>query len=64
MNTEPKNLTRREAFLKAVKGTVAAAVAAPVIVQVASGAPTPSPETEFVPENDYPFFGGDVPEGY
>jgi hypothetical protein len=56
MNTDPTNLTRREALLNALKGTVAAAVATPIIVQAA---PEPSAETEaaFVPENDYPFFG-------
>ncbi len=50
------HLTRREALLNALKGTVAAAVATPIIVQAA---PEPSAETAatFVPENDYPFFG-------
>lgn len=53
MNTE--YITRREALLNALKGTVAA-VALPVIVQAA---PQVSAQTEvtFVPENDYPFFG-------
>ncbi len=59
MNTEPITLTRRETLLNALKGTVAAAVATPVIVQAA-----PTPEPEFVPDNDYPFFGGELPEGY
>lgn len=59
MNTEPITLTRREALLNAIKGTVAAAVATPVIVQAAPTAPTSLPEPEFVPENDYPFFGCD-----
>lgn len=56
MNTEPITLTRHEALLNALKGTVAAAVAAPIIVQAA---PEPSAQVEaaFVPENDYPFFG-------
>jgi hypothetical protein len=56
MNTEPNTLTRREALLNALKGTVAAAVAAPIIVQAA---PEPSAQAEatFMPENDYPFFG-------
>ena len=57
MNTEPKNLTRREAILSALKGTLAAAAAVPVIVQAKAAASTSSPEPEFVPENDYPFFG-------
>ena len=56
MKTESTNLTRREALLNALKGTVAAAVATPIIVQAA---PEPSAQAEatFVPENDYPFFG-------
>lgn len=48
--------TRREALLNALKGTVAAAVATPVIVQAAPEAPA-QVEATFVPENDYPFFG-------
>ena len=56
MKTEPNNLTRREALLNALKGTVAAAVATPIIVQAAPEAPA-QVETTFVPENDYPFFG-------
>ena len=56
MNTDPNTLTRREALLNALKGTVAAAVAATVIVQAAPEAPAQA-EANFVPENDYPFFG-------
>ena len=56
MKTEPNNLTRREALLNALKGTVAAAVATPIIVQAAPEAPSQA-EAAFVPENDYPFFG-------
>lgn len=56
MNTEPTNLTRREALLNVLKGTVASAVAAPVMFQAALEAPAQA-EAAFVPENDYPFFG-------
>ena len=56
MNTESNTLTRREALLNALKGTIAAAVATPIIVQAAPEAPA-QVETTFVPENDYPFFG-------
>lgn len=56
MNTESTHLTRREALLNALKGTVAAAVATPIIVQAAPEAPAQA-EATFVPENDYPFFG-------
>ncbi len=51
--------TRREALLTALKGTAAAAVATLVIAQAATTAPTSPPDSEFVPENDYPFFGCD-----
>ncbi len=56
MNTDLNKLTRREALLNALKGTVATAVATPILVQAA---PEPSAQVEaaFVPENDYPFFG-------
>lgn len=56
MNTESNTLTRREALLSALKGTVAAAVAVPVMVQAAPDDPSEA-EATFVPENDYPFFG-------
>jgi hypothetical protein len=49
-------LTRREALLNALKGTVAAAVATPIIVQASPDTPA-QVEATFVPENDYPFFG-------
>jgi hypothetical protein len=52
---QESQLYRREALLIAFKGTVAAAVAAPIIIQAA---PESSAQVEaaFVPENDYPFF--------
>ena len=56
INTESTNLTRREALLNALKGTLAAAVATPIIVQATPEAPAQA-EATFVPENDYPFFG-------
>ena len=49
------SITRREAMLSAIKGAVAASVAVPLITDPAEAAPPP--ETEFIPENDYPFFG-------
>ena len=55
----PIQFTRREALLGALQGTVAAALAVPL---VSSGAELPATqEPEFVPENDYPFFDW-VPE--
>ena len=63
MNTQPITLTRREALLSALKGTIAAAVTRPIIVQ-AMPKDSAKAEAHFVPENDYPFFGGDMPEGY
>lgn len=56
MKTEPTNLTRREALLNALKGTVAAAVATPILLQAAPESSAQA-EATFVPENDYPFFG-------
>lgn len=50
-------LTRREAIISALKSTVAAAVATPIIVQAAPTESSPLPEPEFVLENDYPYFG-------
>jgi hypothetical protein len=59
-SSEPKSeITRRDALMRALKGSVAAAAIAPAITR-ASTAPT-LPEPEFVPENDYPFFGGELP---
>jgi hypothetical protein len=55
MNTEPQTLTRREALLNALKGTVAAAVAVPIIMESVSESSAKA-EATFVPENDYPFF--------
>ena len=56
-------LTRREALLNAFKGALAAAAAAPLMAQAAPEEAAKAAAT-FVPENDYPFFGGEVPEGY
>lgn len=61
MNQEPNTLTRREALLGALQGTLAAALAAPVMVQAETSVAAES-EVEFVPENDYPFFGYDPEE--
>jgi hypothetical protein len=57
MNTELPTITRREVLLRALKSTVVASAAAPVVVQAAPYPPTSPPESEFVPDNDYPFFG-------
>jgi hypothetical protein len=57
MNTEAAPITRREVLLSALKSTVVASVAAPVIVHAAPGTPASPPESEFVLDNDYPFFG-------
>lgn len=57
---EDSTLSRRTALKRALHGALAAAALAPA----ASAATPPSPEPEFVPENDYPFFGGELPEGF
>lgn len=56
MNTEPNTITRREALLGALKGTVAASLALSVVTEAAP-VPALAPAPEFVPENDYPYFG-------
>ncbi|MFZ4765018.1 MAG: hypothetical protein ACOYMN_08685 [Roseimicrobium sp.] len=55
MKFQTNTLTRREALLSAIKGTVAASIAAPLMTNASE--PPPAHEPEFVPENDYPFFG-------
>lgn len=60
---DPSTFTRREALLGMLEGVVAATLASPLIAEAAP-TPAPKPETEFVPENDYPFFGGELPEGH
>jgi hypothetical protein len=55
MKTEPNTLTRREALLSALQGTVVAALAVPL--STTGTEPTARTEPEFIPENDYPYFG-------
>lgn len=55
MNTDPNTLTRREALLKTLKGAAAAVLALPM--GTAASEPSCPPRAEFIPENDYPFFG-------
>jgi len=57
MNAEPHNLTRREALLNALKGTVAAAVRRRRSSSRLRRNLRAQAEATFVPENDYPFFG-------
>jgi hypothetical protein len=54
---EPIELTRRAALFRALAVGVAAATL-PATVSAAPAVPTPK-EPEFVPENDYPFFGSE-----
>jgi hypothetical protein len=56
-------LTRREALLDTLKTAVVGTLALPLAAE-ANPSPAPAAEPEFVPENDYPFFGGELPEGY
>ncbi len=55
MKTETHTLTRREALLGTLQGAVAASLALPLITTCAE--PLLVSEPEFVPENDYPYFG-------
>jgi hypothetical protein len=52
---QPVELTRRAALLRAL----AAGVAAAALPATSCAVPpvTPSKEPDFIPENDYPFFG-------
>jgi hypothetical protein len=54
-NETPAALSRREAIARVLAGGLAAA-ALPMAVGSTTAA-TPVIEPEFVPENDYPFFG-------
>lgn len=58
--TESIRLTRRGVLLVVLKASIITPVVAPLLVKAAPAVPDP----EFVPENDYPFFGGETPEGY
>jgi hypothetical protein len=60
---ESHSQTRREALLETLKTVVATSLTLPA-VSVASGVEPLESEPGFVPENDYPFFGGELPEGY
>jgi hypothetical protein len=55
MTTESDAITRREALLRTIEGTVAATLAVPLITTASE--PSSPPQPEFIPENDYPFFG-------
>ena len=59
MKPETQTITRREALLSALQGTVAVSLA--VALRSSGAEPPLLSETEFVPDNDYPFFGW-VPE--
>jgi hypothetical protein len=51
------SLSRREALFNVLKGTVVSTVVAPIVVQAEPITPALALDPEFVPENDYPFFG-------
>ncbi len=56
-------ITRRDALRETLMVAVAGTL---VLPPPAEAGPSPAPEAqaEFIPENDYPFFGGELPEGY
>jgi hypothetical protein len=60
---ESHSQTRREALLDTLRTVVVTSLTLPA-VSAASAAEPPESEPGFVPENDYPFFGGELPEGY
>lgn len=51
-------ISRREVLLTTLKGALAATAVVPCFSMNAA----PIEPLEFVPENDYPFFGGELPE--
>jgi hypothetical protein len=56
MKPETNTITRREALLSAIQVSVVVFLAATSVI-ASTELPTPLPEPEFEPENDYPFFG-------
>lgn len=64
MDTPTSNpLTRREALLGLLNAMVIPSIIPSHVVE-ASPTGTNDEEPPFVPENDYPFFGGATPEDY
>jgi len=61
--TNKTPLTRRKALINTLTAALVTSLALPAAAD-ASPLPAAAPEPEFVPENDYPFFGGDLPQGY
>lgn len=55
-------ISRREVLLTTLKGTLAATAVVPCLSMNAAPVISPLESLEFVPENDYPFFGGELPE--
>lgn len=55
-------LTRREALLGTLKSAVVVSLALPLMTEETK-AVTPIAPTEFVPENDYPYFGYEPDSG-
>ncbi|MBL9154546.1 MAG: hypothetical protein JNK37_18860 [Verrucomicrobiales bacterium] len=65
MNTTQESpLTRRETLIGTFNAAVVITSLTLPAMADASPVPCPAPEPEFVPENDYPFFGGELPDGY
>lgn len=56
-------ISRRNALLGALKSSVATVLLVPAAAS-AERAAAAKPEVPYLPENDYPFFGGEPPEGY
>ncbi len=62
MNSEPVSITRRAVLATGIKGAAVASLVVPLMAEPEAAAAVPVPE--FVPENDYPFFGGELPAAY
>lgn len=52
-----RKLTRRETLVKSLKASFLAVFIAPFVMQTTSAELTKKQDNDYVPENDYPFFG-------
>ena len=64
MNPEPNSISRRDALKCALQGALVTAALIPAVADASTSEPAPTRPPVFIPENDYPFFGGEVPEAY
>jgi hypothetical protein len=63
-SNQTSTLSRREALKRTLLGSVVVCSVSSVGHSKATTVPSAEPHQPFIPENDYPFFGGPVPDGY